>query len=227
MPGKRNSELFRKLTSFFKKKTGNEIGPSTILDTGKYIFREGETPKGLFYVNSGLVKIQKEDGGNFRSPIVRTVKKNAFIGVESLILKSEYTSSAIVLEKAELQFLPKELFLELLHSDIVFATAFIESLCERIQENEEQIADLIALDARQRLATLLLSLAYVCSEKSKNDQTLINVLKKDIASMVGITPETLSRYLSEFEKNDYLILHEKGIELKDKNSLLRMSKVRD
>lgn len=221
-----SAALLQKIKQSYKKKTGHDIGPPMCYEPGKVIFRENEIPKGIFFINYGMVKIQKEEGDHLKSPIVRVSKGSDFIGVESLIAKTIYKNTATVIEKAEIQFIPKQVFLELLEFDIDFNHSLINLLCEHNQNDEHQIMDLITLDARQRLATLLLSLEYALSEKGGHSG-IIHILKKDIASMIGITAETLSRYLSEFEKKNLLSLEDKGIQLKNRSELIKLSSVRD
>ena len=88
----------------------------------------------------------------------------------------------------------------------VFLHLFLEILCNQLADSEQKGVNLIAKDARQRLAALLLLLEMAYDEDSGCENSHIHMPKKDIAGAISVTQETVSRYLAEFKKKDFLCL---------------------
>jgi CRP-like cAMP-binding protein len=206
--------------------TGN-LGYIKIYKEGETIYEIGEKPKGLYFIKRGQVKILRQ-GLNGDGPVLtRIAMANEFIGFVSLIKRGGNTSSAVTISEAEVQLIPKHVFLHLLQTDLDFTKLTIEILCELLYDSEQKIVSLIAKSSRQRLAALLLSLELAFDENSQYDDSNIRQPKKDLAAAVGVTPETISRNLAEFKEKGYLETGDDGIEITDQNALFRLSMLND
>ncbi len=85
---------------------------------------------------------------------------------------------------------------ELLSKHPEISLNFIRLLNRELNRARNQVRDLGVKDARERVASLLLSLA-----PSKDAKTFsLALTRTEIAEMVGVAPETLIRILSEFKK---------------------------
>ena len=85
------------------------------------------------------------------------------------------------------------------------------------------------MDGKQRLAALLLSLEMAFEEDPKNKNAIIPIPlpRKDLAGEIGVTPETVSRYLAEFKDKKFIRITDGTIEVINRSALLRLSKVND
>lgn len=220
------TKLLEKLFQAYRQQTGHLPEPPRQYPAGKYVFTEGERPKGIYYINNGWVSVSRESEENHDS-VVRLAGPHEFIGYMSLIKRWDYTSSAKVIKEAEIQFIPKPVFLKLLQTDIEFAQGVIETLCIQLTDSQTKIAQLIGKDAKQRLAALLLSLEMAFDEDHDYEDSHIHLPKKDLAAAIAVTPETVSRHLSEFRKKRIIRVSAKQIEILNRSALLRLSKVRD
>jgi CRP-like cAMP-binding protein len=194
---------------------------------GETIYEIGEKPKGLYFIKSGQVKILRQGLNGDGPTLTRIAMANEFIGFVSLLKRGGNTSSAITFSKAEVQLIPKHVFLHALETDIDFARLVIEILCELLYDSEQKIVSLIAKSSRQRLAALLLSLEMAFDENSQYPNANIRIPKKDIAAAVGVTPETISRNLAEFRKKGYVKTGDDGIEITDRKALFQLSMLND
>lgn len=82
-------------------------------------------------------------------------------------------------------------------------------------------------NVRQRIATALLSFENAYDKTHDKKEAFISLKKKDIAAIVGITPETLSRRLAEFETEGLIELHIKGLKLINQHKLIRIAELID
>lgn len=94
-------------------------------------------------------------------------------------------------------------------------------LSERLQLADEWIGAISLLEVEKRLAKALLSF-YEIANKVEFE---LPVSKKDLASFIGTTPETLSRKLVHFQSLQLLELNgRKGIHLLSIDELIEIAK---
>ncbi len=219
MPGSHDNErLLEKLTQYNGKISERSYAPGT------HIFTAGDKPQGIYYVNEGLVKVirESEDG---KQVLAHILGRNEFMGLVSLVRRSSYFSTAVAIKRAKVQFIPKHVFLKLLQTDIEFANAVVRALCEQLSSSRDRMAHLLTKSAKQRLAALLLSLELAYDEDERYQNALIRLSRKDIAAIIAVAPETISRYLAEFKAKGFITLKGPDIEIENREGLLRLSRV--
>jgi CRP-like cAMP-binding protein len=179
------------------------------------VYEEGDYPRYLYFIKSGKVKVFKtnEHGKEY---IIDIYKDGDFMAYVDLIKDSAYNDSAAVLEDAEISLIPKEDFSALLHANRDVSSQLIKMLANNIAEKEEQLLQLAYNSVRKRVATAVLLLA----EKEGNKE--INVLRDDLASMVGTAKESVIRTLTEFKQDGYIDIIDGRITIRDKNKLMNM-----
>ena len=219
------SKLFNTLLEMYESSVKHELRQLYTLDRGKTIFQEGATPKGIYFIKSGRVKIVKHNDG-IRPMMYRIANSGEFIGFVSLINETPYPTRAIALEKTQVWFIARTIFFKTLKEDISFANGFVHMLCKRLNYAEDYIDDLKIKDVRQRLATTLLSLAAPLIKKGA-ESLFIDIMRKDLAHIVSTTPETLSRQLKSFEEEKAIRLSRKKIFIESPGKLLIISNVSD
>ena len=160
------------------------------------IFREGENPRWLFFVESGKVKLYKtsDDG---RELIVKIAHPGDFLGFLALFKEDAYPESAAALEDSAVKLIPKSDFAALVFGNRDVNARFIKMLASHVAEREQQLIELAYNSVRKRVAGILVQL-YDQSGPS------VNLLREDLASLAGTAKETLIRTLTDF-KNEGLI----------------------
>lgn len=217
--------LFQKLLETYQESTGHELRQLNPVEAGRIVFKENSLPKGVYYIKSGQVKLFREEGGT-KQAICRIAQAHEFIGYLSLIRNTPYRVSAETLVDSEIWFIARQVFIKRLKTDLEFVNSFVHVLCDRLQCAENHIHDLKTKDVRQRLATTLLSL----SQAYTNGHTfpIVEGLKrKDLAAIIAVTPETLSRQLTAFETEGILRLEDKTITIHNPERLLLISNLQD
>lgn len=218
-------ELFDKLQALYKETTGHKIQLVKHFNADHVLYRYGEIPKGIYYINSGSVKVTKY-GSNGREIIIRVADSHDFVGYLSLLKGWSYKTTAVCLEESEVYFIAKTVFIKSIKADPEFGYQVIKMLCDRLDSSDQAIEGLATKSVRERLSTTLLTLgrAGIGSEEAPG---VIKFKRKDIASMIGTIPETLSRQLADLEKLNVIKNYDKHIEIINREELTRISRLID
>jgi len=170
-----------------------------------FIYQEGDTPQRLYFVASGKVKTYRTNDFG-KEYITDVYNSGSFLGYNALIQKRAYTETAMVIDEAEISFIPKEDFESMLNHNRDFTAQFIKMLANNVDEKEEQLLSLAYNSIRKRVAE---SLVKLHRQYQKDDKEVISILREDLAGIVGTAKESVIRTLTDF-KNEGLIAVEHG-----------------
>lgn len=161
----------------------SQFGLSFSIESGKHVFRQGDTNTALYFVATGLLKAYylAEDGKE-------SIK--SFIGQGKLIgsLSSAYTNEAasfnlLALEDCKLVKISFTQLYQQSTQDLALAQQLIHLLLELAMKKEKREYELLCLSAPERYQLLI-----------DNEPELVDKLtQNDIARYLGVTPVALSR----------------------------------
>lgn len=180
----------------------------------QYIYTEGDEPTRLYFLKAGKIKTVRTniDG---KELITGLYNAGDFFGYLSLLENTEYTDSAITLEDAELVYIPKDDFRQLLLANPEVGQQFIKLLAGRVSEREKQLLTMAYSSLRRRVADTLLKL----NKEQPGD--IIQLSRDDLAAMIGTATESLIRTLSEFKHDGLVELVGAGIRVLQPEKLRR------
>jgi CRP/FNR family transcriptional regulator len=164
------------------------------------VFYEGEPNLGISILCSGKIKLSRSS--NFgRRQILGIVDPCGFLEEKDLFLSERHSVSAEAMEDSVVCFIKKESFLEFLKLNPEVALKLIEQLSRELEQAEERIEALAALDVRKRVAGLLLKLAARYGRATPDGRLIeVALTREEIAEMIGTTQETVIRVLGGFRK---------------------------
>jgi len=167
------------------------------------IFSEGDLPLNVYFIKSGNVKTFKSNQDS-KELILNLYTANDFFGYEAILENGNYKESAVAMQDSEVIVIPRYDFMLLVQSHPHVSKSFINLLCKKVAEREEQLLKLAYSSIRQRTAEALLK-----SDVIKDLNSVISISREDLAKMVGTASESVIRVLSEF-KDEGLIEIESG-----------------
>jgi CRP-like cAMP-binding protein/AmiR/NasT family two-component response regulator len=181
------------------------------------VFREGDFPFYLFYIEKGKIKTYKtnEDG---KELIINLHNKGDFFGYVNLMCESSYMESAAALEDCEITLIPKSEFFKLIHQNRQVSQKFIKILSDNIKENEDQLLKLAYNSVRKRVSECLIK--FFEQNEDKNPVNGLKISREDLSNMAGTSIETAIRTLSDL-KDEKLIEISSG-----KIKILNLEKLR-
>jgi len=187
------------------------------------IFYEGEPNPGLHILCSGTVKLSRSSKSGQRQ-IIRITGPCGLLEEKDLFLHNRHTVTAEALGESVVCFVHKQDFLEFLNHNPEVTLKMVEQLAKELQQAEDKIEALTALDARKRLAGLLLSLGEQHGTVTPDGKLIeVALTREEMAEMVGTTQETVIRVLSGFRKERLIKDSERHILLINEDRLKQIA----
>lgn len=178
---------------------------SNLYHEKQMLFYEGNKPYGLYCIRSGKVKLYKMslDG---HQKIVRIAGPGDILGYRCLLANEPYAATAETLEKADICFIDKNTFDNILEKNPKTARNVMSVLANDLKKAEDDNFSMVHKSVRERLAELLLLFKKRFGTKEGNNFSLqISLSRQEMAECIGTTPETVIRTLSEFKKEGLII----------------------
>ncbi|WP_312791615.1 Crp/Fnr family transcriptional regulator [Sphingobacterium sp.] len=185
---------------------------------GEQFITEGEEVRGIYFVQSGLVKVHRNLGD--KETIVRFAKKGDIVGHRGVSSEqSVYPISATTLDVTQLCFVELPFFLSTLRINPELSYRLMLFFADELHLSEQKMANLAQLSVKNRLAWSLLLLHRVFGEGIDNEYIGIDLSKKDLAAYVGTTYETVYRTLAELVDSGAITVDKKKIFIKNRSFL--------
>lgn len=182
---------------------------------GQVLFYEGNPAKGVFCVRSGKFKVYK-NGSDGKETILRIAQAGDVLGYESVLARKDYHATIEVLEEGDVCFVGAEFVHALVGKDATLALTAVRELGAHLSDLEDRFSYLMNQSVRSRFIDLLLKLERRHGRKERDGIFLnVRLTRQELGAMVGATPETVIRLLSEMSREDLVVLDGKKIFLKN------------
>lgn len=166
------------------------------LKKGELIFRAGDTSDVLTIVNKGSLRVYRiaESG---KEQLIRVLRPGEFIGELALFNETVQGNYAEAMQTTSVCQITRESLQTLLIKYPSISLKILQALSTRVDESEHQAMQFSTESTEQRLASYL---ADLLKKDNESGTVTLPLSKKDLASYIGTTPETVSRKLKELEE---------------------------
>jgi len=188
---------------------------------GEVIFSEGASLRGVYCLRNGKCKLTKL-APNGKEQIVRFINKGELIGHRSVISNTVAHLTVTALEEMDVCFIPKQEILNLFKNNSEFSFEITRSLAEDLDEANASIANMAQKNVRERLAESLLFFERIFGVDNEGF-IAVSLTREEIANAIGTATESTIRLLSEFKKEDFILLSGKKIKLLNKVKLQHLT----
>ena len=162
------------------------------------LYMEGDSPNYLYFVVRGKIKVFKSNEAG-KEYIVNICKEGDFLGHIALLENNEHREYAMAMEPCEVLLIPKQDFCQLINSDTETAMKFIKLLSSNYADAEEKLLQLAYDSARKRVAEAIIFISKKYKSEGNEDLTF-TMNRENISSLSGISPESVSRNLTDFKE---------------------------
>ena len=163
--------------------------------TGEYLFSAGDEADSLIIVAHGQAKVFQMAASG-KEQMLRILQTGDFDGEAALFTNSDHNSFAQALMKTDVCQISRGDFQRLMQQTPEMAVNMVNALGKRIAQLEQQTTEVTTASVESRLAN------YLLETSAGLDQEVFKLplKKKDIATYLGTTPETISRKLTSLTK---------------------------
>jgi len=183
------------------------------------VFLEGDECTGLHIIKSGRVKIVRSSSTG-KEQIIKILAPGDLLGFEVLYNGTGYSNTAVAMDDTELCYIGKEDFFRILEKEPGISKKLIISMGRELNQAYERIGNLGLLNAREKLAHLLVTLANEYGSAVKEGIKLnLTLSRLEIAELLGITQETSIRLLKSFKEEGLIEIRRKEIVIRSMDKL--------
>lgn len=175
-----------------------------VYPAGSTLFEAASPTTAIFCVRHGIVKLVK-NAPSEEARIVRILKKHDVVGLESMF-SGQNQHTAVAISEVHACRVPMEHFRRFVNDHPSLQFRILEKSHEALREVDGWLSDLVSngVPARVRTARLLLRLRVGDSDR------IHRLSLADLAAILGLTQETVSRTLSELIRANFLTRVGKG-----------------
>ncbi|NQM31110.1 Crp/Fnr family transcriptional regulator [Streptococcus suis] len=184
---------------------------------GEVLYREGDTSNVLYVVSKGKIRIYRlSDSG--KEQLLRILNPGDFTGELALFRESIHEAYAEAMIDTDVCMISKNDLQEFLLKYPTISLKILAEFSNRLEISEKQTTRFVTEKVEARLALFL----GECTDGGVSPIEIeLPMSKKDLASYLGTTPETISRTLADFEDAGYIKQkRNKKIEILDLDGLL-------
>ena len=193
-----------------------EISREKHFARGESIFFEGDEATGFYMVAEGKVKIFKMSLEG-REQILHVFGPGEPFGEVPVFHGQPFPANAVTMAQSALLYFPRREFVDLVTNTPSLALSMLAMLSLRLRRFASQIESLSLKEVPGRLAAHLL---YLAEEQGRTDQVVLDIPKGQLASLLGTSPETLSRIFARMSDEGLIQVKGKTIKLLDYQELL-------
>jgi CRP/FNR family transcriptional regulator len=217
----REDRLFCDLAPAALQRLASITAPSTY-PKGATLFVEGQTPRGVFVLCSGKVKLSTSSADG-KTLILRIADSGEVLGLAAAVSGKPYQASADVLEPAQANFISRNDFLNFLREHGEVALRVAQQLSENYHHALAEMKTIgLSHSASEKLARFILDW---CAEHDKSGGEIrvkLTLTHEEIAQMIGASRETVTRLLADFKKRQLLEIIGSTMVIRDKSSLQQL-----
>jgi CRP/FNR family transcriptional regulator len=201
----------------------DEITTPITYPKGAVLFVEGQQARGVYILCSGRVKLSvcSEDGNTV---ILRISDPGDVVGLPGTISGTPYELTAEVLEPAQVNFIPRDLFLRFLsrHTEVAVAVAkLLSNLCHDTYHEVRSLG--LGRTASQKLSRFLLDWSVRPRKFPTSGHIPLPLTHEEIAQIIGVSRETVTRLFTMLKRAQVVQVKGSSLTICDRDALESMA----
>lgn len=182
------------------------------------VVREADAVEGFYVVTQGLVRVFKiaPDG---RERTLHVVRPPHSFAEAALFHGGGYPAFAAAMEDSRLILVLRDPFIRLLREQPESSVRMFESLSMWMHRLLDKLETETFLNARSKLASYILRELRRRPASPASSRIKLAQAKKEIASQLGMAPETFSRAQADLEDTGVIVVSGRQIDIPDPDAL--------
>ncbi len=186
------------------------------------IFRQDSPAVAVYFIEQGLLKMSRIDDAG-REVIAGLRRHHWIIGAPAVLLSKPYSFTGTTLNHCILRCISAEAFMKLVETDKDFSHQMLALLSQEILTHGKNTFNLGCLPAIDRLKRLFFDIITEMEQSTDQRQTVrieLPLKHKELAQIIAVTPEHLSRLLRLLECDGLIKRDGKWLTVKDTRDLM-------
>ena len=194
------------------------------IEENEFFFIQGETAQYLYILTSGQIKLM-QSSPNGQQVNLRTIHPWQMFGALGAVRKeATYPATAQALEDSSALAIDSRFLRKMLETSPHISLDMMTLMTSYIQEMQARYRELATERVEQRVANALIRLAGQSSIRSEQDAGIVlSFSRQDVAEMTGTTLYTVSRLLSEWERQQIIETAREKIKIIKPHNLVRIA----
>lgn len=181
---------------------------------GDAIYRQGDSPSGMYFVKRGLVGLVIVAAQSGKEHLLRFFREGQFFGHRALFSEEGYHGSTIALEATEIRFVPRDVILNALGKHPELYREVIQVLSKELRRCETHQVMILE---NQILGRIAQSLVYL-----KDIHPDHNWTRQEIANFCASTVSTVIKGMAKLEEMGLIEQEGRSVRLLDRDGLLAL-----
>jgi CRP/FNR family transcriptional regulator, dissimilatory nitrate respiration regulator len=190
------------------------LGMRKQVSSGTILFQQGGQAESCYYLESGEFALRRSSRSGDEVEIAR-IGAGDWFGEIILFASSAYPAEAIAIQDSEVLVFRRSEVLSSGEGEV--HAFFLGLLARKCLALNRRIEELTVMDARERLARYIIDLCpgrrKGCEGGASPCSFPLPKKKREIAAVLGMAPETLSRTLRQMEEEGYFKMSGSRIEV--------------
>jgi CRP-like cAMP-binding protein len=163
---------------------------------GERIFHEGDDIQGMYFIQSGIVKLELH-GHHNRNFIIRLAGSGYALGHRNTNGNHKQPFSAVAVEDTRVCFIDSDHFRNLMAPAKALQQELMNSCQQEIADTEQRLLQMAHLSVREKVAVVLLHLAEIYQYRPDGMGIRVHLDRQEMADLAGTTKEQVSKVLAD------------------------------
>jgi CRP/FNR family transcriptional regulator, cyclic AMP receptor protein len=195
---------------------------TSLYPAGAVLFVEGQMPRGVYMLCKGRVKLTMASPSG-KTVIVRVVEAGELLGLHSAVSGGPHEVTAETLQPCQLDFIRGDDFKKLWHEHGDASINAMQQFSNYYRGACHQIRYLgLTPSATEKMACFLLESAVHGQQTPKGIRFNLSLTHEEIAQVVGVTRETVTRALTELRSKMFISTKGPSVLIRNKPALEAM-----
>jgi len=200
-------------------KSFEEVKFTSSYPANAVLFVEGQVPRGVYLLCKGRVKLTMTSSDG-KSIILHVAEAGELVGIQAAMSGKPYEVAAETLEPCQVNFIKREAFARLMHDHRDIGAHVTGQLGNDYQAACVQIRSLgLSRTAEEKVARFLLECATSGRETNQGIRMNVALTHEEIAQVVGVSRETVTRTLSDFRQKSLITTKGSSVLIRNKPGL--------
>lgn len=184
---------------------------------GELIIKQGKSTPFIIFCKTGLVKIHFESDNKER--IFHVIKAPEYLFLTNPLVDENNLYSITAIEKAEICFIEKDAFVNLIKTNGEFALQILMTISRR---DLDVVCNMVRYSLRQNMGKVAEILLFFSKIIYNNPRFILPLSRQELGNVINISRENVSRCLKTLHEEKVIEVKNKNINILDETRLIQI-----